>query len=216
MDGKPDFHGKKRLAMMKKVLNAGSGPAVPDRLNPAFRNGAWQEVRMDIDPKVSPDIIGSLEDLGQIADRSFDAVFCSHSVEHLHPHDVILAIRGIARILKADGFALITTPDLEPIAALIADGRAEAVAYQSPLGPITALDMIYGHAASIARGNHFMAHKTGFTEDRIARLLLEARFEEVLVIKGRCYDLFALALMPASNREQILTELRAGGLDFTT
>jgi SAM-dependent methyltransferase len=202
--------------MMKKVLNAGCGPAEPDRLHRAFRNGAWQEVRMDIDPSVSPDIIGSLEDLGQIADKSFDAVYCSHSLEHLHSHDVVFAIRGIARILKPAGFALITTPDLEPIAALIAQGRAEDIAYQSPVGPITALDMVYGHAASIAQGNLFMAHNTGFTEDRIARLLLEARFDEVLVIKGRSYDLFALALMPGADKEQILIELRVGGLDFTT
>lgn len=200
---------------MKKVLNAGCGPAIPDRLHRAFRNGAWQEVRMDVDPRVSPDIIGSLEDLGQIADRSFDAVYCSHSLEHLHPHDVVSAIRGTARILRPDGFALITTPDLEPIAALIVQGRAEEVAYLSPAGPITALDMVYGHAASIAAGNHFMAHNTGFTEDRIARLLLEARFEEVLVVKGQSYDLFALALMPEADRDQIVVEFRSGGLDFT-
>ena len=170
---------------------------------------------MDVDPRVSPDIIGSLEDLGQIADRSFDAVYCSHSLEHLHPHDVVSAIRGTARILRPDGFALITTPDLEPIAALIVQGRAEEVAYLSPAGPITALDMVYGHAASIAAGNHFMAHNTGFTEDRIARLLLEARFEEVLVVKGQSYDLFALALMPEADRDQIVVEFRSGGLDFT-
>ena len=92
---------------------------------------------------------------------------------------------------------------------------AEDVAYVSPVGPITALDMVFGHAASIAKGNLFMAHKTGFTEDRIARLLLEARFEEVLVTKGRSYDLFALALTPAADKAQILATLRAGGLDFT-
>ena len=199
---------------MKKVLNAGCGPANPDRLHRAFRNGAWQEVRMDVDPRVAPDIIGSLEDLGQIADNSFDAVYCSHSLEHLHPHDVVSAIRGIARILRPDGFSLITTPDLEPIAVLIAQGRAEDVAYLSPVGPITALDMLYGHAASIAAGNHFMAHRTGFTEDRIARLLLEARFDEVLVVKGQSYDLFALALMPEADKDRIVAELRAGGLDF--
>jgi len=169
---------------------------------------------MDIDPRVSPDLLGSLDDLGHIADRSFEAVYCSHSLEHLHPHEVVSAIRGIARILKRNGFALATTPDLELIAALIVQGRAEDVAYQSPVGPITALDMLYGHAASIAAGNHFMAHKTGFTEDRIARLFLEAHFEEVLVIKGRSYDLFALALMPEADKNQILGELRNGGLDF--
>lgn len=201
--------------MLKKVLNAGCGPVNPERLQRSFRNGGWQEVRMDVDPRVAPDIIGSLEDLSQVADKSFDAVYCSHSLEHLHPHDVRSALRGIVRVLKSDGFALITSPDLEPIAALIAQGRGEEVAYESPLGPITALDMIYGHAASIERGNHFMAHNTGFTEERMARLLLEARFDEALLIKGNCYDFYALALMPQANKPHILAELRNGGLDFT-
>ncbi|WP_197961149.1 class I SAM-dependent methyltransferase [Bradyrhizobium agreste] len=169
---------------------------------------------MDVDARASPDIVASLEDMSQIADRSFDAVYCSHSLEHLHPHDVRSALRGIVRVLKPDGFALVTSPDLEPIAALVAQGRGEEIAYQSPLGPITALDMIYGHAASIERGNYYMAHNSGFTEDSIARLLLEARFEEVLVIKGNCYDFYALALMPQADKAQILDELHQGGLDF--
>ncbi|MDA9499506.1 class I SAM-dependent methyltransferase [Bradyrhizobium sp. CCBAU 11357] len=201
--------------MVKKVLNAGSGPVNPERLQRSFRTGGWQEVRMDVDPRVAPDIVGSLEDLSQVADKSFDAVYCSHSLEHLYPHDVRAALRGIVRVLKPDGFALITSPDLEPIAALVAQGRGEEVAYESPLGPITALDMIYGHAASIERGNHFMAHNTGFTEERMARLLLEARFDEVLLIKGNCYDFYALALMPQADKPQILGELRNGGLDFS-
>ncbi|MCK1368329.1 class I SAM-dependent methyltransferase [Bradyrhizobium sp. 62] len=200
--------------MLKKVLNAGSGPVNPERLQLTFRNGGWQEVRMDVDPRVAPDIVGSLEDLSQVADRTFDAVYCSHSLEHLHPHDVRSALRGIARILKPDGFALITSPDLQPIAALVANGKGEEVAYQSPLGPITALDMIYGHAASIEKGNVYMAHNSGFTEETIARLLLEARFEEVLVIKGNCYDFYALALMPRAAKTQILGELHKGGLNF--
>ncbi|SFI09290.1 methyltransferase domain-containing protein [Bradyrhizobium sp. Gha] len=200
--------------MKKKVLNAGSGPVNPERLQRSFRSENWQEVRMDVDSRVSPDIVGSLEDLSPVADKSFDAVYCSHSLEHLHPHDVRSALRGIFRVLKQDGFALITSPDLEPVAALVAQGRGDEVAYQSPLGPITALDMIYGHAASIERGNFYMAHNSGFTEERIARLLLEARFEEVLVIKGNCYDFYALALMPQANRAEILSELLRGGLNF--
>lgn len=201
--------------MVKKVLNAGSGPVNPERLQRTFRNGDWQEVRMDVDPRVSPDIVGSLEDLSPVPDRSFDAVYCSHSIEHLHPHDVRAALRGIFRVLKPDGFALITSPDLEPIAALVAQGRGEEVAYQSPLGPITALDMIYGHAASIESGNLYMAHNSGFTSESIARLLLEARFEEVLVISGNCYDFYALALMPSARKDQILRDLHQGGLDFS-
>ena len=37
--------------------------------------------------------------------------------------------------------------------------------YQSPEGPITVRDVIYGYGAEIERsGNDFYAHKTGFTK----------------------------------------------------
>lgn len=169
---------------------------------------------MDIDARVAPDIVGSLTDLDQLTDDSFDAVFCSHSLEHLHTHDVGKALRGIFRILQPTGFALITSPDLEPIAKLVSEGRGEEIAYQSSVGPITALDMIYGHAASIERGNTYMAHNTGFTADRVARLLLEAGFVEVLVTEGDCFDLWAVALMPDAEKDSILTSLDENGLDF--
>src|SRR5665213_540831 len=35
--------------------------------------------------------------------------------------------------------------------------------YTSPAGPITPLDMLFGHSDSIASGHLYMAHKTGFT-----------------------------------------------------
>ena len=44
------------------------------------------------------------------------------------------------------------------------------VLYQSPAGPITVLDVIYGYAAEIeSSGQDFFAHKTGFTEKSLAR-----------------------------------------------
>src|SRR5260221_12990665 len=107
----------------KRVLNAGSGPKGPDRLHPYFRNASWQDVRMDLDEAVRPDLIGSITDLSQLADASFDAIWCSHSLEHLYQHEVAAALKAFRRILAPGGFALITCPDLEAIAALIAGGR---------------------------------------------------------------------------------------------
>jgi SAM-dependent methyltransferase len=198
----------------KRVLNAGSGPKGSDRLHPYFRNASWQDVRMDIDEAVRPDLVGSITDLGQIADATFDAVWCSHSLEHLHQHEVAIALKAFRRILTPGGFALITCPDLEAIAALIVGGRLEEAAYQSPAGPITALEMLYGHGPSIAQGQIFMAHRTGFTADRIGRLLLEADFCEALVTKGRTFDLWALALTREAARHELQHQFGATGLNF--
>jgi SAM-dependent methyltransferase len=116
----------------KRVLNAGCGAYATTALHAAFRNPAWTETRLDLDEGVRPDILGSVTDLKQIPDGAFDAVWCSHSLEHLYRHDVVKALAEFQRVLKPDGFTLITSPDLESIAELVVSGRLEEVAYKSP------------------------------------------------------------------------------------
>ena len=193
-----------RDAPQKRVLNTGSGPFNPGKLHPAFRSTPWREVRLDIDARVSPDLVGSVTDMRSFAaDATFDAIWSSHNVEHLHAHEVGPAFGEFRRVLRPDGFALITCPDLQVIAGLIAEGRGETVVYTSPAGPITPLDMLYGHAASIGAGNYFMSHNTGFTTDRIGRALLDAGFSEVRAAKGAHYDIWVLALMPEASAETL-------------
>lgn len=188
----------------RSVLNTGSGPFHPAKLHAAFRSAPWAEIRLDIDARVSPDIIGSITDMrGFAQDGSYDAIWSSHNVEHLHAHEVLPAFREFTRVLKPDGFALITCPDLQSVAALIVEDKAGATAYISPAGPITALDMMFGHGASIAQGNAYMAHNTGFTCDRLSRIALEAGFAEARVGKGQYHDLWALLLMPGARIDAI-------------
>jgi SAM-dependent methyltransferase len=198
----------------RRVLNTGCGTYAPERLHPTFRAAGWQEVRLDIDQRVKPDILGTITDLSKVESASFDAIWCSHNLEHLHTHEVPKALAEFRRVLKPDGFALITTPDLEAIAELVVNGRVDDTAYQSPAGPITALDMLFGLSTAIARGNIYMAHNTGFTADRIGRVLVESDFPEVFVKRGPYFDLWALALMPAADKTSVLTRLRANDLDL--
>lgn len=189
--------------MPRTVLNIGSGPARPEKLHPAFRDADWREVRLDIDPAVEPDIVGSMTDMGAaIADGSVDAIWSSHNIEHLQAHDVPVALAEFRRVLTREGFALITCPDVEAVAALVLEKGLDAVAYVSPAGPVTPLDMLFGHGASIAAGHGFMAHRTGFTVARLARVVLEAGFAEVRLAKGR-FDLWALCLMPDCRIETV-------------
>lgn len=180
----------------RTVLHVGCGVYAPEKLHPAFRDESWREVRIDLDPEVNPDIVASITDLSAFADGSVEALWSSHNVEHLHDHEVPVALREFRRVLKDDGFALITTPDIESIAKLVVDGKLDATVYVSPAGPITALDMIYGHRASILSGNHLMEHKTAFSAERLARLLMEAGFPNVVMRRGTHFDLWAVALMP--------------------
>jgi hypothetical protein len=56
--------------------------------------------------------------------------------------------------------------------------------------------MIFGHTASLARGNRFMAHRTGFTARSLYKLLTEAGFVEVALRHGASFDLWARGYKP--------------------
>jgi len=190
--------------MTKRVLNVGSGAPTNERLHPAFRGEGWSETRLDVDADVQPDIVGSIADLDRLAgEAEFDAVWSSHSLEHLDTHEVVGALGSFRRVLKPDGFALITCPDLLSVSKFLIARGVEEVAYISGLGPIRPLDMLYGHSRSIAAGRHYMAHKTGFTAERLGRVVLEAGFAETRVLEGNDFDLWAICLMPDTDQTQL-------------
>ena len=198
----------------RRVLNAGSGPQSARSLHPAFALDGWQETRIDIDAANRPDVIGSITDMSTaFPPESFDAVWSSHVLEHLFAHQVPPALLEFKRVLKPAGFALISSPDLEAIASLILEKGLEHVAYVSPAGPITALDMLYGHTASVARGFVFMAHKSGFTSALLGHRLLHAGFTTVLVKRDR-FDVWALALREEADKAAIQQQLGTVGLDM--
>jgi hypothetical protein len=158
---------------MKKFLHVGCGPQYKDSLK-GFKD--WQEIRFDIDPEVKPDILGSLTDMSAVEDKSVEALYSSHNIEHLYPHEVPIAIAEFYRVLKEDGFVVITCPDLQSVAKEIANGKLIEALYESPMGPISALDILYGHVGAIRGGNTYMAHKCGFTFPVLSGLFREAGF----------------------------------------
>src|SRR5882724_4812191 len=196
------------------MLNAGSGSTTAKRIQPLLASQEWKEIRLDVDGSVNPDVVGSITDLSQLfPPASFDAVWCSHVMEHLCAHEVHSTFVQFREVLKPDGFALIMSPDLEAVAEhMLAHGLA-AVAYVSPAGPIRPLDMIYGHSGAIEQGRHHMAHKTGFTTERMGNLLLSAGFRTISV-RSENFEICALALMPEAEDRQIRSHLEACGFDF--
>ncbi|MFW9605658.1 MAG: class I SAM-dependent methyltransferase [Pseudomonas sp.] len=187
---------------MKTLLHVGCGPKRKDRTTPGFNTPEWQEIRLDIDPSVQPDVIGSMTNMSAVADASVDAIFSSHNIEHLYPHEVPLALAEFRRVLKPDGFAVITCPDLQSVCKLVAEDRLTDAAYQSPAGPIAPLDILYGHRAAMAQGNLYMAHRCGFTKKVLGATLQAAGFA-VIGTRARSahFDLWALASMNARTGE---------------
>jgi ubiquinone/menaquinone biosynthesis C-methylase UbiE len=180
-----------------------------------FKGADWQEIRLDIDRATQPDIVASATDLGgQVEDQSCDAIWSSHTLEHLCRHEVQCALREFHRVLAPAGFVLIRCPDAEEIARFVIEGRIDETIYTSPAGPVTPLDMLYGHGGSIEGGNQFMRHGTAFTQDLLARDLLAADFAEVRTRRPGNYEVWAAAFMPSADIDQILGDLAKAGLDL--
>lgn len=194
-----DVHSATPIAAVqtRQVLHVGCGAADPAKLPAAFfPQGLWSELRLDIDPQVGPDIVASITDMSVVASGSVDAVWSAHNLEHLRAHEVPLALAEFRRVLRPMGFALVTMPDLQQVAALVAEGNLEGTAYISALGPIAALDMLYGFRPSVAGGNDFMGHKTGFTAGTLAQHLTAAGFAQVQVQRDGAFALWATAVNP--------------------
>jgi SAM-dependent methyltransferase len=186
-------------AFSRTVLNVGCGYPLRQKLHPHFHGPEWREIRLDLDPEVQPDIVCSITDMSSVAADSVDAIWSSHNLEHLQRHEVPMALAEFIRVLKPHGLLLLTLPDLQQVARLVVEGRLEDQAYMSVSGPITALDMIFGHTASLAGGNRLMAHRTGFTARTLHRLLVEAGFVKTGIRQGASFDLWATAYKPAAN-----------------
>src|SRR6266481_9675992 len=96
---------------MKSLLHVGSGKKTYREIPISFEPPEWTEVRLDIDPEVSPDIVSDITNMPSVASDSYDGLFTSHTVEHLYPNQVRDALTEFVRVLKPDGFAIIVCPD---------------------------------------------------------------------------------------------------------
>src|SRR3989338_9096591 len=192
--------------MVKTFLHVGCGPKNKSSTTKGFASADWHELRFDIDESVAPDIVGTMTDMSQVADASVDALFSSHNIEHLYPHEVPLALAEFKRVLKPGGFVVITCPDLQSVCALVAEDKLTDPAYVSPAGPIAPLDILYGHRPAMANGNLYMAHRCGFTKKVLTGTLQAAGFDMVVPIQRAhpCYDLWAVAAKPPMTEQEIV------------
>ncbi len=156
---------------MRKVLNVGgNSKSIP---LPENYQG-WENVLLDIDPRGNPDVLCDARALTTLPSSTYDAVYCSHNLEHYYRHDVPKVLAGFRHVLTDWGFAHIRVPDLGDVMRQVVQKSMDIddVLYQSPAGPITVRDVIYGYGLEIERsGNDFFAHKTGFTQKSLVRVL---------------------------------------------
>ncbi len=179
---------------MRTFLHVGCGLQRKGPATPGFDGPDWSEIRLDINPSVSPDLIGAMTDLSAVKTGSMQAIFSSHNIEHLYPHEVPIALGEFKRVLTDDGFVVITCPDLLSVAQFIVARGLGETAYTSPMGPITPLDMLYGHQGAMGAGNLYMAHRCGFSAQTLLEAMQRADFGRMTIIARKSrFVLWALA-----------------------
>lgn len=188
----------------KTVLHVGCGTNTLEKSTTGFAEDGWWEHRFDLNPAVNPDTVGDMRDI-PFPDGSFDAVLAKHVLEHLYLHDAMRALREMRRVVKTSGFVVIGCPNLEEIAGDVARIGLHGVAYTSPSGPISPIDMIFGHRASIAAGNEFMAHRCGFSPDTLWQALIDAGFRAIagLGYKAPSYEIWFIASPDAGRKADV-------------
>ena len=184
----PNLNNKK---LMKIFLHAGCGSLYKSSCL-GFNNDNWKEIRFDIDESVKPDIVGTLTDMNSVETGSIDAVYSSHNIEHLYPHEVPIALREFYRVLKEDGMVSISCPDLQSVCEAVAQDKLVEPLYNSPTGPISPIDILYGRRTSIARGNEYMVHKGGFTYSTLYKAFKEVGFQ-AMAGGRKGYNLYLVA-----------------------
>ena len=183
----------------RTVLNVGgSTKAIP--LPPAYTGPNWDHLLLDIVPGADVDIVLDARELTTLPAAQFDAVYCSHNLEHYERHEVPVVLAGFVHVLKPDGFADIRVPDVEAVIRQLTLDLTRVIdiddtLYTSPAGPVTAHDILYGYGPALAGGLPHYAHRCGFTAASLMRRLAEAGFAWVKCERvPEAFELRALAM----------------------
>lgn len=181
---------------VKRYLDVGGGTPTP---RPESLRG-FQCVSLDIDPTLKPDVLCDAREMTTLPAGEYDVVLCSHNLEHFYFHDLPKVLAGILHVLKPDGFAMIAVPSVfAAMANAFSRGMdLEDVLYQSPVGPIKLVEVIYGARQFIDGSNDFMLHKNAFSERSLKQALQDAGFLFVLAETGPIFQINAVAFKAAS------------------
>ena len=187
---------------MKTFLHVGCGPK-PKSTCLGFNNDIWKEITFDIDKDVNPDLVGTLTDMNSVETGSVDAVYSSHSIEHIFPHEVPIALGEFYRVLKEDGMVSITCPDLQGAGEASAQDKLFETLYEGHDGPVTSFDVLFGHRETTAAGNVFMIHKGGFTYSTLDRVFYEAGFKVRVGGRSGTCSLYLVAFKQKKSEEEV-------------
>lgn len=179
------------------VLNVGGGGS---RELPR-RYAKWDQHLLDIDKNVKPDIVCDAKKMKKLKPKQYDAVFCSHNLEHFYQHEVLAVLDGFLHVLKPEGFADIAVPNIQGLFKQVVEKDINDMWYPAGPNPISFHDVIYGWGKALSEGNLYYAHKCGFSPKSLQSALLLAGFSDVH-IKADDFNINALAFKKPTTRVQ--------------
>ncbi|OQA34031.1 MAG: Methyltransferase domain protein [Betaproteobacteria bacterium ADurb.Bin341] len=195
----------KRSDLGQRVfLNVGGGSK---HIQVPSHYSGWEHVLLDIDPATDADVVCDARNLEKFEANQYDAIYCSHNLEHYYHHDVRRVLRGFLHVLKEDGFAEIRVPDIGNLLHFMVERNLglHDIVYQSPAGPIAIHDILWGYGRQIEEsGVDFYAHKTGFTSGSILDALTQAGFMEVVMLEPcALFELHLVGFMQTPTADQL-------------
>jgi len=169
---------KMEVVKPRRVLNVGGGG---NRALPPEYEG-WDQQILDIDETCKPDVVLDAKNMTTLPAGEYDAVFCSHNLEHFYAHDVPVVLKGMLHVLKDGGHAHISVPSFDGMIRALQANRMDVndVWYRTSSGAaITFHDVLYGWSHAMEAGNLYYAHKCAFTQHSLGKVLLESGFARV-------------------------------------
>jgi SAM-dependent methyltransferase len=182
----------------KRLLNVGGGQS--RAIDPEY--DSYEQILLDIDAAVKPDIIWDALDLKSLEPNQFDLVYCSHNLEHFYDYQVPVVLTGMLHVLKPGGAVHIRVPDIIGSLKIMLESGKELTdtLYVTKHGfPVRTLDIIYGWDWVIQQSRQpYFAHKTGFSIKTLHAAMKQAGFVD-LEIYHRDIELKGIGYKPKGD-----------------
>lgn len=123
---------------------------------------------MKIQPGPGVDYVGDISNLTAFSDNSVDEIYASHVLEHVRQADVVQTLKGIYRILRAQGVLMLSVPDMDILCHLFINPLA------SQEIKFHAMRMMFGFQTD---QNDF--HYVGFNQQFLSSFLAQAGFGKI-------------------------------------
>lgn len=137
-----------------------------------------EHILLDIVPGEGVDIVADARDMLGLAPKEFDVIWSSHCLEHFTSIEIPRVLAGFRHVLKDDGLAVITVPDIRKLAKrmLFADHNLLDTAYMAGEMVVTYADILYGSEAILRAGHPYFAHRYGFDIRSLVHIMAQNGF----------------------------------------